>query len=128
MFSSIFYPTDVKESKECPADPVFTVVHRVDAVCALVADLMRLQDAVEHLKEVFNPNLCSADQRDALRELFLASEELFGPDVEASDDEAEEPIVVAPPNTPTDTNATVAAAQDILARATLDPNRTRNTQ
>lgn len=75
-----------------PVDPVFTDVHQPDKVFALIADLMRLRDAVEHLKEVFNINLLTQDQREALRELFLATEELYGPPVESDDEEDVEHI------------------------------------
>lgn len=81
-----------QETKECTPDPVFTVVHRTDAVCALVADLMRLQAATERLKEVFNPTLLSKDQQEALLELFQSAEELFGPDDESEDDDTEQPV------------------------------------
>jgi hypothetical protein len=91
---SWFSSPQVPEEKKCDPDPVFTVVHQVDAVCALVADLMRLHDAVTQLKEVFNPGLLTVDQRETLREVFLATEELFGPDVEDDTDEDEQPVVV----------------------------------
>lgn len=83
MFSSFFASP---ETKEC-SDPVFTVEHRVDAVCALVADLMRLHDAITVLKGMFSPNQLTPEQKEALTEVFRAQEDLMGPDVDTDEDE-----------------------------------------
>lgn len=99
---SWFFNNSQTETKECPSDPVIMVEHQVGAVCALVADILRLADAVSELKSQFNPNMLEPGQRSALRECFEACQNLMGPDVEDSDTEEEAPDTATPQN-PVDT-------------------------
>lgn len=122
MFS-LFSSSPAPESKECPPDQVIMVEHQLGAVCALVKDLLRLSDAVAVLKSVFNPNMCSRDQHDALIEVFEATLDLMGPDESDSDEDEpppDAPTTVVQPATPTG-EALVVAARNIMEQKEGEP-------